>query len=237
MEGPGDGQRQSTLGARRLTFFTGARHRRGVAGNHDLPRGIEVHGFNHFTFGSFGAGLFHGFIRNTNDRGHAAHPDGHRRLHGFGSETHEFYGFFKRKGARGQKRRVFTETVPRGNSGLNAARGKPRAVKRVRNGQHGGLGVYGEVQFLRRAFCNEPREALAESGVGGFHHGRSRCVIGKARGHPHGLTSLSGKNKSDFHVDSQIFLFFTSARGRCPRSCRHRPPAAGPCHRISRGLL
>ena len=99
-------------------------------------RGIEVDGF-HRTGGAAGhAGGLDVFVRETDDRGHAAHTHGNGRLHGFGAEAHELHGFFEREDARGAEGRVFAERMPREEFGLLAARSEPGFVERDRGGEH-----------------------------------------------------------------------------------------------------
>jgi hypothetical protein len=183
-----------------------------VAGNHDLRRRIEIHRFNDTHRRCLGAYHPYRVVIEAENRGHATHADRHSRLHGLSAETDERHRVAERQRAGGDQRRVFAKAVAGHDRRRRAACHLPRAIDRIRGGQHNRLSIGGEVQVIRRAFGDQLAQILAER-VGSFlnrlAHDR---VIGKCVEHADRLRSLTRKNERKFHGILKI---------RCFRYVRH----------------
>jgi hypothetical protein len=167
-----------------------------VAGNHDLPRRIEVDGFDHLSLRRFRACGHHGAVVSTHDRRHRALPRGHGLLHRLRAKAHQRQRIAKRERAGGDERRVFAEAVSGEHRGHRTPGSLPRTQRRDAGGEHHRLRIGREVQCVRRSLLDQRPQVFAEH-VGSFAkriaHDRMR---GKAVHHSDGLRALPGKTNA-----------------------------------------
>src|SRR5439155_1310266 len=95
------------------------------------------------------------------DRRHRARPHRHGILHQRAALAHDAYRIGEPQGAGHDERRVFPETVARGERGLEAAFGAGGG-RRDRRREDRGLGVGGQREVRLRTLEHEPRQVEAE---------------------------------------------------------------------------
>ena len=139
----GYGQRQ---GAFRTCFF-GSGHGTldggGMAGNHDLPRRIEVYRFHHFALRGGGTQFFNLSVLQTQNRRHRADALRHGILHQFRTQADEFDRIGKGQCFGSHQRAVFAQAVSGHDLRQFAAAFEVGAVCGDAGSQHQGLGIDG----------------------------------------------------------------------------------------------
>src|SRR3989454_333413 len=131
------------------------------------------------------------------DRRHRARPHRHGILHQRAALAHDAYRIGEPQGAGHDERRVFPETVARGERGLEAAFGA-RGGGRDRRREDRGLGVGGQREVRLRTLEHEPRQVEAERLVRLLEHRlRARGRRVEPLAHPDRLRALAGEEKRD----------------------------------------
>ena len=139
----GYGQRQ---GAFRTCFFGGVHGTLdggGMAGNHDLPRRIEVYRFHHFALRGGGTQFFNLLVLQTQNRRHRADALRHGVLHQFRTQADEFDRIGKGQCFGSHQRAVFAQAVSGHDLRQFAAGFEVGAVCGDAGSQHQGLGIDG----------------------------------------------------------------------------------------------
>ena len=195
----GHGKRQGAFGTGFFGRLHGAFHRRGIAGNHHLPHGIEIHGFAHFALFGGGAHLADHIIVQTQNCRHRAHALRHGGLHQFGTAAHQTHRIGKVQAACGHQRGVFAQAVPCRHIGRFAACRQISAVSRHARRQHQGLRIDGLADEFG-IFTVHHRPQILTQCVRGFGKGvahRRNAV--KTAHHVQALRALSGEEKCKWH--------------------------------------
>ena len=169
-----------------------------MARDHDLSRGVDVGGRNHFSVGGLAANLFHALQADPEQRGHSAGPDRHGFLHVLPAtaDAPQRVGEGKRTG--GDQSGVLAEAVARYQRRSDTAL-RHHAISGDGTGQHRRLGVGGELKLFGGAFKTEPGKREAERVVGLRESlAGHRKVLPQLARHARLLRALSGKKKCEF---------------------------------------
>ena len=167
--------------------------------DHHLPGRIEIDSLNDAGSTGLTADFNDGFVRKTNDRSHAAHADGHSRLHGFGAKTHELHRLLKAEDARSCEGGIFAERMTSHHDGLGAAGRKPRVIESYRSGEDRGLRVHRKSERFGRTFGDQLGNGKAERIVGAADVLLDDSIAGVAVEHADRLAPLTGENESEAH--------------------------------------
>lgn len=170
-----------------------------MARDDDLRRRIEIDGLDHFALGSLLAGGTHGVVVQAEHRRHGAGAHRHRGLHGVGAHAHQAHGIFQRQRAGGRQRGVFAQAMAGHHLGHGPARRAPGGKAGRAGGQHGRLGVGGEIELLGRALRHQGAQVLAQRGAGTRHDVGHGGIAGPCIEHADRLGALTGKDKRQLH--------------------------------------
>src|SRR5881296_801216 len=191
-------RKQDTLLAAPVAGERGrALHRRPMARDDDLLGRVHVRDADDLTLRRVRAHPLDLAQVEPHNRRHRARPHRHGILHQRAALAHDAYRIGEPQGAGHDERRVFPETVARGERGLEAAFGA-RGGRRDRRRENRGLGVGGQREVRLRTLEHEPRQVEAERLVRLLEdrlRARGRRVEPLA--HPDRLRALAGEEKRD----------------------------------------
>src|SRR3989442_944645 len=191
-------RKQDTLLAAPVAGERGrALHRRPMARDDDLLGRVHVRDADDLTLRRVHAHPLDLAQVEPHDRRHRARPHRHGILHQRAALAHDAYRIGEPQGAGHDERRVFPETVARGERGLEAAFGA-RGGRRDRRREDRGLGVGGQREVRLRTLEHEPRQVEAERLVRLLEHRlRARGRRVEPLAHPDRLRALAGEEKRD----------------------------------------
>ena len=191
-------QGHGPFGAGVFTGGNGTLHCGGGTGDHYLPRGIEVHRFDHIAFGGLLTGRADLIIIQTQHGGHLAFTGGYGLLHQLSAGTHQAHRIAQGDHTGTGQRGVLAQAVASQQIGARTAALLPQPPQSNTCRQQQGLGVFGLVQGFLGTILTESPDIQAE-GAGGFLKGLLyRRAVGKVSKHAKALGTLTGKNKSSF---------------------------------------
>src|SRR5438552_3958227 len=191
-------RKQDTLLAAPVAGERGrALHRRPMARDDDLLGRVHVRDADDLTLRRVHAHPLDLAQVEPHDRRHRARPHRHGILHQRAPLAHDAYRIGEPQGAGHDERRVFPETVARGERGLEAAFGA-RGGRRDRRREDRGLGVGGQREVRLRTLEHEPRQVEAERLVRLLEDRlRARGCRVEPLAHPDRLRALAGEEKRD----------------------------------------
>ena len=141
--------------ARRAALVQRPLHRRSVAGNNDLARGIIIGGDHDLIFGHFAADGGDHLVVQPEDGGHRTYALWNGRLHLATPLGHERDGGLEVERTGHDECRVFAQTVTGQSNRCRPAEILPDAPYRDRAGQHRRLGQFRSIEFFFGPFADQ----------------------------------------------------------------------------------
>src|SRR5450631_1100658 len=157
-----DGKGHGTLGAARHRRLDGSLHRIAVARDNHLSRTIEVDRFDDRALRRLQARGLHLRFIEPEDRHDRTAALGHRFLHGLRSKRDQLDRRFEVKRLGAYERRELAQAVAADDGRCRPTGFAPVPPGRNARGKHGGLRVFGAIQFLGRPLLDDFPKIVAE---------------------------------------------------------------------------